>query len=127
MKLSYKQIAVFGQVRVDIRPLDSGIKEYVTLLDLYRKGFWVTQRFGTIITIVKPRTYIKDGFACVCRRIQTNINLDTLDALTEEVAERQYRRYKDYLESKKGWSTKVRGDNDYNHVSLLQENNNDKK
>lgn len=119
MKLSYKQMAVFGQVRVDVRPLDSTIKEYVTLLDLYRRGFWVTQRFGTIITIVKPRAYIKDGFSCVCRRINTTINLDTLDALTEEIAKKQYQLYKDYLNSKKGWPKTVRGNDVANKMSLL--------
>lgn len=123
MKLSYKQIAVFGQVRVNIRPLDSIGNEYITLLDLYKQGFWVTQRFGTIITVVKPRAHIKDGFSCVCRRIDTTINLNTLDALTEEIAEKQYQRYKDYLESKKGWSKTVRGNDVKNKMPLLQPDN----
>ena len=123
MKLSFKQIAVFGQAKVDIRPLDSALHKYVTLLDLYRKGFWVTQRFGTIVTVVKPRAQIKDGFACACRRIETEINLEILDTLTEEIAEKQYQRYKDYLQSKKGWSKTVRGNNDTSQMSMLPPDN----
>lgn len=97
MKLSYKQIAVFGQVKVDIKPLGSKVSSYTTLLKLYKDGWWVTDRIGTIITIVKPKPILKYGFHCLCRHISTTINLDTIDALTKPYAEIKYQQYKDYL------------------------------
>ena len=101
MNLSYKYIAIFGQVKVDVNALDCNMPNYVTLLDLYKNGWWVTDRFGTIVTLVKPRSNLKDGFCCVCRRISTNINLDTLDILTKQNADGKYEQYKQYMQSKK--------------------------
>ena len=68
MKLSAKQIALFGQVRVDLNQIDSKIAQYTTLYELYQAGWWVTERFGTIITIVRPRHQLKDGFSCIIKR-----------------------------------------------------------
>lgn len=107
MNLSYKHIAIFGQVKVDVNSLDANLASYVTLLDLYKDGWWVTDRFGTIITIVKPKRNLKDGFGCVCRRISTSINLDTLDLLTKQIADVKYEEYKQFLQSKK-YSDKVK-------------------
>ena len=101
MKLNYKQIAVFGQVKVNIKPMGAKSTAYTTLLDLYKDGWWVTDRLGTIITIVKPKPMLKYGFHCLCRHVSTDINLDTLDALTKPYAEIKYLQYKNYLESKK--------------------------
>ena len=101
MKLSAKQIALFGQVRVNITPLDSKIVYYTTLFNLYESGWWVTERYGTIITLVKPKTWFKDGFACITRRIVTDVNLESLDAETKIIADRQYAYYKNKLEPKK--------------------------
>lgn len=100
MKLSLKHIAIFGQVKVDLNSLDCKLANYTTLLDLYKDGWWVTYRCGSIITIVKPRQQIKDGFCCLCKRISTNVNLDTLDLLTKPIAEENYQKYKHYLEYK---------------------------
>lgn len=101
MNLSAKQIAVFGQVKVDVRPIGSPFPKLVSLLEFYNRGYWVTSRFGSTITLVKRRKYSKDGFCCIYKKIQTDINLNTLDALIEPIARQQYLRYKDYLESKK--------------------------
>jgi len=101
MNLSFKHIAIFGQVKVDINALDCNLSNYITLLDLYKNGWWATDRFGTIVTLVKPRSNLKDGFCCVCRRISTNVNLDTLDMLTKQIADVKYEQYKQYLQSKK--------------------------
>lgn len=101
MKLTLKQIAIFGQVKVNIKSLDSNAIIYATLLDLYKAGWWVTDRFGTIITIVKPKMKAKDGFCCICRRISTTVNLDTLDLLTKQIADAQYEQYKNTLKSKR--------------------------
>lgn len=102
MKLSFKQMAVLGQVKVNIRPIDCALKDYVSLLDLYKQGYWITQRFGTIIILVKPRANLKDGFSCTCKRIETTVSFETLDECIEQINDRQYRKYKDYLESRKG-------------------------
>ena len=101
MNLSFKRIAIFGQVKVDVNALDCNITSYRTLLELYQDGWWVTDRFGTIITLVKPKAKSKDGFCCVCRRISTNVNLDTLDLLTKQIADVKYEQYKQFLQSKK--------------------------
>lgn len=101
MKLTLKHIAIFGQVRVNLNAIDSNLVNYTTLLDLYKNGWWVTERVGTVITIVKPRNNEKDGFCCVCKRIDTSVSLDTLDLLTKPIAEQQYLKYKQYLQSKK--------------------------
>ena len=100
MKLSLRHIAIFGQVKVNLNSVDSTINNYVTLLDLYKDGWWVTERFGSIITIVKPRENIKHGFKCLNKRICTTINLDTLDLLTKPISEAQYEKYKYFLEQK---------------------------
>lgn len=101
MNLSFKQIAIFGQVKVDVNALDCALTNYRTLLELYQDGWWVTDRFGTIITLVKPKAKLKDGFCCVCRRIITSVNLDTLDLLTQQIADVKYEQYKQFLQSKK--------------------------
>lgn len=98
MKLSAKQIALFGQVRVDLNAVDCKISLYTTLLELYKNGWWVTERFGTIITLVRPRHAVKDGFSCLNRRIKTTINLDSLDIETKQIADKQYEKYRKYLE-----------------------------
>ncbi|MBO7715685.1 MAG: hypothetical protein J6S85_19135 [Methanobrevibacter sp.] len=101
MDLSFKHIAIFGQVKVDVNALDCALTNYRTLLELYQDGWWVTDRYGTIVTLVKPRAHLKDGFCCVCRRISTNVNLDTLDFLTKQIADVKYEQYKQFLQSKK--------------------------
>lgn len=98
MKLSAKQIALFGQVRVDLNAVDCKMSLYTTLLELYKNGWWVTERFGTIITLVRPRYAVKDGFSCLNRRIKTTINLDSLDIETKQIADKQYEKYRKYLE-----------------------------
>ncbi len=128
MKLSLKHIAVFGQVRVNINPLDASVIKYISLLELYKNGWWVTDRTGTIITLVKPRCHLKDGFCCVCRRISTNINLDTLDLLTKPLAEEKYEQYKYLLQSKKNREKikKSKEQHNENHMSALPTGNRDK-
>lgn len=100
MMLSLKQIAIFGQVFVNVNALNSTQQQYITLLELYRKGWWVTERVGTVITLVKPRKRIKDGFCCVCKRISTGVNLSTLDLLTQKIADAKYEEYKKILQPK---------------------------
>ena len=100
MKLSYRHIAIFGQVKVNLKAIDAQHTTYVTLLEFYQNGWWVTDRFGTIITLVKPRFQAKQGFCCICRRISTTVNLDTLDLLIKQVADVQYEQYKNMLKSK---------------------------
>lgn len=118
MNLSFKHIAIFGQVKVDVNSLDANLASYVTLLDLYKDGWWVTDRFGTIVTLVKPKKQLKDGFCCVCRRISTNVNLDTLDILTKQIAAAKYEEYKQFLQSKK-YSDKVKKSKEYGNVNNL--------
>lgn len=100
MKLSLKQVAIFGRVKVNLQTVDSKAIKCITLLDLYNAGWWITDRFGTIVTLVKPKADKKDGFCCVCRRIYTDVNLNTLDLLTKQYADAQYENYKKYLQSK---------------------------
>ena len=118
MNLSFKHIAIFGQVKVDVNSLDANLASYVTLLDLYKDGWWVTDRFGTIVTLVKPKKQLKDGFCCVCRRISTNVNLDTLDLLTKQIADAKYEEYKQFLQSKK-YRDKVKKSKEYGNVNNL--------
>ena len=101
MLLSQKQIALFGQVKVIVfSQSGSRFVKYRTLLEIYKAGWWATERFGTIITLVKKRKYAKDGFSCVCKRIVTDVNLDALDVQIHLIADRQYEKYKRYLQSK---------------------------
>ena len=128
MNLSFKHIAIFGQVKVDVNALDCTLTNYRTLLELYQDGWWVTDRFGTIVTLVKPRYNLKDGFCCVCRRISTNVNLETLDLLTKQIADARYEQYKQFLQSKK-YSDKIKKSKDNtnaNNLSTLQPRNRNK-
>lgn len=118
MNLSFKHIAIFGQVKVDVNALDCALTNYTSLLELYKDGWWVTDRFGTIVTLVKPRAHLKDGFCCVCRRISTTVNLDTLDLLTKQIADVKYEQYKQYLQSKK-YSDKIKKSKEYGNVNNL--------
>lgn len=122
MKLSLKHVAIFGQVKVDLNSLDCKLANYTTLLDLYKNGWWVTYRCGSIITIVKPRQNIKDGFCCLCKRISTNVNLDTLDLLTKPIADENYEKYKSYLEYKHTY-TKKEYKHGKNNLSVLPQRN----
>lgn len=125
MKLTLKHIAIFGQVRVNLNGVDSNLYNYTTLLALYKDGWWVTDRFGTILTLVKPRHDLKDGFCCICRRIVTDVNLDTLDLLTKPIAEAKYEQYKQFLQSKKYRDKikKSKEENVNNCMSVLQSRN----
>lgn len=118
MNLSFKHIAIFGQVKVDVNALDCALTNYTSLLELYKDGWWVTDRFGTIVTLVKPRAHLKDGFCCVCRRISTNVNLDTLDLLTKQIADANYEQYKQFLQSKK-YSDKIKKSKEQGNVNNL--------
>lgn len=100
MGLSAKQIALFGQVKVNMVKSNSNLQAYVTLLELYNAGWWITERFGTIITIVKPRFREKDGFSCVAKRIITDINLDSLDIQWKLIADKKYQIYKHRLQKR---------------------------
>ena len=128
MQLTFKHIAIFGQVKVDMNAIDCALTNYTTLLDLYKAGWWVTDRFGSIITIVRPRIYKKDGFCCLCRRISTNVNLNTLDLLTKQIADEKYEEYKNYLQSKKGYAKikKTKENLHENNLSTLSSRNHNK-
>lgn len=101
MRLTPKQMAIFGQVKVNILSLDSNYAKYITLLELYKNGWWVTHRFGSIITLVKPRSKIQSGFCCICKKINTPINLDSLDEQTKLIADIKYEKYKNFLNNTK--------------------------
>lgn len=104
MKLSLKQIAVLGQVKVKTTSIESPILTWMTLLQLYQQGWWATDRFATIITLVKPKANFAQGFCCVCRRIKTDVNLDTLDAVIQQIADAKYEKYKNILQSKSNYN-----------------------
>lgn len=101
MRLTPKQMALFGQVRVNVLSLDSNCAKYITLLELYKNGWWITHRFGSVITLVKPRCNLKSGFCCMCKKIDTDINLDSLDTQTKIIADIKYEKYKNYLNNSK--------------------------
>lgn len=101
MRLTPRQIALFGQVRVNILALDSKFAKYITLLELYQNGWWVTHRFGSVITLVKPRSKIQSGFCCTCKKIDTTINLDSLDEQAKLIADIKYEKYKNFLNNTK--------------------------
>lgn len=122
MKLSPRQMALFGQVKVNIMSPDCKLAKYITLLQLYNDGWWVTDRFGTIVTIVKPKSNIKHGFCCYNKRISTTVNLDALDEEIKRIADIKYIRYQNYLERKIKKVIKV---NIYeNNMSTLPSGNN---
>lgn len=121
MKLSPRQMALFGQVKVNIMSPDSKLAKYITLLQLYKEGWWVTDRFGTIVTIVKPKVG-NEGFCCYNKRISTTVNLDALDEEIQKINNIKYIRYQNYLERKIHPINKV---NIYeNNMSTLQSGNN---
>jgi hypothetical protein len=96
MNLTAKQIALFGQVRVNVLSIGSNLVSYTTLLELYKSGWWITERFGTNIMIVRQRAKYKDGFSCLIKRIvpDPDVNLDALDEQIKIIADRQYEKYK---------------------------------
>ena len=121
MKLSPRQMALFGQVKVNILSPDSKLTKYITLLQLYKEGWWITDRFGTIVTIVKPKVG-NEGFCCYNKRISTTVNLDALDEEIKRIADIKYIRYQNYLERKTKKVIKV---NIYeNNMSTLPSGNN---
>ena len=121
MKLSPRQMALFGQVKVNIMSPDSKLAKYITLLQLYKEGWWITDRFGTIVTIVKLKVG-NEGFCCYNKRISTTVNLDALDQEIKRIADIKYIRYQNYLERKTKKITKV---NIYeNNMSTLPSGNN---
>ena len=112
---------LFGQVKVNIMSPDSKLAKYITLLQLYKEGWWITDRFGTIVTIVKPKV-VNEGFCCYNKRISTTVNLDALDQEIKRIADIKYIRYQNYLERKTKKVIKV---NIYeNNMSTLPSGNN---
>lgn len=126
MALSARQIALFGQVRVDISNIEQQpnkkLTPYTTLLELYNAGWWVTERFGTLITIVKEKAWEKDGFACLQRRIITSINYDSLDEEIKKIADRKYEKYKERLIEKQRYK-KLRVKLNEDNMSTLPSGN----
>lgn len=101
MFLSQKAIAVFGQVKVQLKETAISNVQYTDLFTLYKAGWWITERFGTLIYITRKKGYKKDEFCLLVKRIKTDVNLDTFDSLWQEFAEKQHEKYKDILEKHK--------------------------
>lgn len=95
MKLTLKHVAIFGRIIVDTQGLNGSFYKTATLLELYKDGWFVTERFGTVICMCKKK--VKDGFMSRCRHFKTDVNINTFDLLWKELAEQQFEKYKKYL------------------------------
>lgn len=95
MKLSLKHIAIFGRITVDIQDINGTFYKTATLLELYKDGWFVTERFGSVICICKKKA--SDGFVSRCRHFKTDINLNTFDLLWQPLAEQNFEKYKKFL------------------------------
>lgn len=112
MKLSLKHVAIFGRITVDIQDLTGTFYKTATLLELYKDGWFVTERFGSVICICKKKA--KDGFISRCRHFKTDVNVDTFDLLWKPLAEQQFEKYKKYLlyNERKPYTKRVNTDED---------------
>lgn len=112
MNLTLKHVAIFGRIQVDLQRLNGNMFKTIDLLTLYKEGWFVTERFGTVICMCKKKA--KDGFICRCRHFKTDVKIDTFDLLWKPLAEQQFEKYKKYLlnNERKPYTKRVNTDED---------------
>ena len=97
MKLSLKHVAVFSRIIVDIQDLDGHFYQTADLLTLYRNGWFVTERFGSILSLCKGKS--NNEFANRFRRFKLlpDVSLEAFDTLWKQLAEEQFEKNKKFL------------------------------
>lgn len=78
-----------------MQDLNGTFYKTATLLELYKDGWFVTERFGSVICICKEKR--SDGFINRFRHFKTDVNLDTFDTLWRPLADQQFEKHKKYL------------------------------
>lgn len=96
MGLTLKHAAIFGRVIVDIQDnSDNTFYKTQDLYSMYKDGWWVTERFGTRLCMVKKRS--NGEFMNRFYPFKTEINIDTLDLLWQQIRDEKQKQYEKYL------------------------------
>lgn len=98
MKLTEEQITVFKNTIVDLQKQTAFFKS-ADLYSFYKSGSFVTERFGTLLSICKCVGDARSGwrFTNIFLYFKTPFGLDYFDSIWQPIAEEQYRKYKGYL------------------------------
>ena len=98
MNLTDKQIAVFKETIIDLQKQTLFFKTK-TLYELYNEGYFVTERFGNILSLCKKVINTKSGgrFTNIFLYFKTPYDRNFFDLMWQPIAEEKYRKYKGYL------------------------------
>ena len=96
MGLTLKHAAIFGRIHVDIQDYsDCSFYKTKDVYTMYKEGWWVTERFGNRLCMVRKRT--NGQFMNRFYPFKTDVNLDTLDLLWEQIKTEKEKQYHNYL------------------------------
>lgn len=98
MNLTDKQITVFKETIIDLQKQTLFFKT-TTLYELYNEGYFVTERFGNILSLCKKVGNTQEGrhFSNIFLYFKTPYDRDFFDSIWSPLAEEQYQKYKGYL------------------------------
>lgn len=98
MNLTDEQKIVFKKTIVDLQKQTMFFKT-TTLYALYKDKYFVTERFGNILSLCKCVGNSSGGshFTNIFLYFKTPFNRDYFDSIWQPLADEQYAKYKDYL------------------------------
>ena len=97
MKLSLKQIAVFGRTIVDLQNSNGAFYKTDTLLNLYKDGWFITERFGSVLSLCKTKANGEFMNRMRLFKLYPDITFESFDALWQPLAEQIWEKYKNCL------------------------------
>lgn len=94
-----KQIAVFGRITVDMQNNinSGGFYKTETLLNLYKEGWFVTERFGSILSLCKPKANGEFINRMKLFKLYPEMTFESFDALWKPLAEQKWEKHKNCL------------------------------
>ena len=98
MKLTDEQIVVFKNTILDLQKQTMFFKT-TDLYSLYKDRYFVTERFGNILSLCKKVKNSQGGghFTNIFLYFKTPYEREFFDSMWQPIAEEQYRKYKGYL------------------------------
>ena len=93
---------------------NSWFTEQISLAELYRRGWWVTEIFGTYATVVKKSQSpsLKRYYYFCCMQCQIDVNALTpqIKRKMKQINDTQWKKYKNIMLTPHKWRSPIRED-----------------
>lgn len=97
MKLTLKHVAIFGRIIVDTQDLNGSFYKTATLLELYKDGWFITERFGSVLSLCKPKANGEFMNRMRLFKLYPDMTFESFDALWQPLAEQIWNKHKNCL------------------------------